>query len=168
MDLYDYLHQQYWKLNKLSDENLYHKHRLTIVNFGHDGVAVGTVSSTYQVVNPVTKHFQQLNFAIMELNDEHKWTREKIADWLDTLDKQPVFYPKIDKPISPRTLSVYIRYTSAGSQNVQITYGCQCRIKGSRIYCGKCERTGGLLEESGHLCYACPNEGGPASGDLWL
>jgi hypothetical protein len=27
------------------------------------------------------------------LNDNHKWTREQIADWLDTLDEQPVFHP---------------------------------------------------------------------------
>jgi hypothetical protein len=30
---------------------------------------------------------------IQHLNDVHEWTREKIADWLDTLDEQPIFYP---------------------------------------------------------------------------
>lgn len=27
-----------------------------------------------------------LKYAIIHLNDDHKWTREEIADWLDTLD----------------------------------------------------------------------------------
>ncbi len=31
--------------------------------------------------------------AVIHLNDQHMWTREQIADWLDTLDEQPVFYP---------------------------------------------------------------------------
>lgn len=33
---------------------------------------------------------------IQHLNDSHKWTREQIADWIDTLDEQPVFYPIIE------------------------------------------------------------------------
>lgn len=32
---------------------------------------------------------------IMHLNDMHKWTRESIADWLDTLPNQPIYYPDI-------------------------------------------------------------------------
>lgn len=34
-----------------------------------------------------------LNSIIMDLNDSCGWTREEIADWLDTLDNQPIFYP---------------------------------------------------------------------------
>ena len=34
-----------------------------------------------------------LNEIIMDLNDNCGWTREQIADWLDTLDNQPIFYP---------------------------------------------------------------------------
>jgi hypothetical protein len=41
-------------------------------------------------------HNEPLNYIIIHLNDRHKWTREQIADWLDTLDEQPVFYPKVD------------------------------------------------------------------------
>lgn len=33
---------------------------------------------------------------IQHLNDVHKWTREAIAEWIDTLDEQPVFYPIIE------------------------------------------------------------------------
>lgn len=38
----------------------------------------------------------RLNHVIVELNDDHSWTREQIADWLDTLDEQPIFYPEIE------------------------------------------------------------------------
>lgn len=33
---------------------------------------------------------------IQHLNDHHQWKRERIADWLDTLDEQPVFYPEVE------------------------------------------------------------------------
>lgn len=35
-----------------------------------------------------------LQTMIIHLNDNHRWTREAIAEWIDTLDEQPVFYPK--------------------------------------------------------------------------
>lgn len=34
-----------------------------------------------------------LSRMIIHLNDNKQWTRERIADWLDTLDEQPVFHP---------------------------------------------------------------------------
>lgn len=37
-----------------------------------------------------------LDSQIQHLNDNHKWTREKIADWIDTLEEQPIYYPDID------------------------------------------------------------------------
>jgi hypothetical protein len=39
-----------------------------------------------RVKNPVTKQQGLLRHVIIELNDRHKWTREAIADWLDSLD----------------------------------------------------------------------------------
>lgn len=38
-----------------------------------------------------------LDRLIIHLNDRHKWTREHIADWLDTLPSQPIFYPQIEE-----------------------------------------------------------------------
>ena len=40
-----------------------------------------------EVVNdiPVPKISQDLGSMVMHLNDGHKWTRERIADWLDEL-----------------------------------------------------------------------------------
>jgi hypothetical protein len=46
------------------------------------------------VIHPVTEVRLPLANVIMNLNDAHHWTREAIAEWLDTLDEQPVFYPK--------------------------------------------------------------------------
>lgn len=40
-----------------------------------------------QVACPACKHpLRTLARRIIHLNDQHKWTREQIADWLDTLD----------------------------------------------------------------------------------
>lgn len=33
---------------------------------------------------------------IIHLNDSHRWTWNQIADWLDTLNEQPIFYPRFD------------------------------------------------------------------------
>lgn len=33
---------------------------------------------------------------IMSLNDSYKWTREQIADWIETLDDIPVFTERIE------------------------------------------------------------------------
>lgn len=37
----------------------------------------------------------RLKHIILHLNDEHKYSREEIANWLDTLDDQPIYYPQI-------------------------------------------------------------------------
>ena len=44
-----------------------------------------------EAINPVTQEVSSFYSIITELNDHHKWTREQIADWLDTLDNQPRF-----------------------------------------------------------------------------
>jgi hypothetical protein len=38
------------------------------------------------VVRPAGQGDKRLSVVIMELNDIYLWSREKIADWLDTLD----------------------------------------------------------------------------------
>lgn len=38
------------------------------------------------VEHPINKQKYYLRSAIMSLNDEYKWTRERIADWLEALD----------------------------------------------------------------------------------
>lgn len=43
--------------------------------------------------HPVTGQQNSLYAIIIDLNDSHGWTREKIADWLDTLPDQPKFTP---------------------------------------------------------------------------
>ncbi len=44
-----------------------------------------------RVKNPLNNHWQELSTVIITLNDIHHWSREQIADWLDTLDDQPKF-----------------------------------------------------------------------------
>lgn len=48
-------------------------------------------------IHPVTKSNDILFFIIQDLNDNHKWTREEIADWIETLDNVPVFPVPSDK-----------------------------------------------------------------------
>lgn len=40
------------------------------------------------------KGYDRLWFVIMHLNDRDQWTREEIADWLDTFDLDLSFSPK--------------------------------------------------------------------------
>lgn len=49
-----------------------------------------TLCRDYYVEHPVNGKFLPLMHVIIELNDTQKWSREQIADWLDTLPKQPV------------------------------------------------------------------------------
>lgn len=48
------------------------------------------------VRNPVTNKTGTLRSVIISLNDNSKWTRERIADWLDTLDVDITFRTKED------------------------------------------------------------------------
>jgi hypothetical protein len=43
------------------------------------------------VTCPVTKKQKNLFSTIIDLNDTHNWSREKIADWIETLDDAPKF-----------------------------------------------------------------------------
>lgn len=43
-----------------------------------------------KVKHPVVDGSFSLSTVIMDLNDTHRWTREQIADWLETLDENPI------------------------------------------------------------------------------
>ena len=43
------------------------------------------------VNHPIDGSKDTIYRTIYDLNDTHYWTREQIADWLDTLDEQPRF-----------------------------------------------------------------------------
>jgi hypothetical protein len=45
-------------------------------------------------VHPVAKNVNSIRNIIINLNDVHKWTREQIADWLDSLDVDLTFQSK--------------------------------------------------------------------------
>ena len=47
-----------------------------------------------KVKNPETGALESIKNIIIKLNDIDKWTREQIADWLETLDEVPIFKRK--------------------------------------------------------------------------
>src|ERR1044072_683200 len=49
------------------------------------------------VTHPLSKQKMTLERAIISLNDQHKWTREQIADWLETLDIDITFKVNTDE-----------------------------------------------------------------------
>ena len=52
-----------------------------------EAIVIQTFPALSQLVkNPVTGRQASLKATIIKLNDTHKWSREKIADWLETLD----------------------------------------------------------------------------------
>lgn len=58
---------------------------------------VDDLPGIHEMVNhPITKHRQSIEKIVISLNDYHKWTREEIADWLDTLDVDLTFKVKED------------------------------------------------------------------------
>jgi hypothetical protein len=54
-----------------------------------------------KVICPIRRCEDELISIIILLNDSHKWTLKQIADWLDTLDDQPIFKEMIDVSIKP-------------------------------------------------------------------
>lgn len=49
------------------------------------------------VQHPVNGCMYDLFYLIINLNDDHKWTREQIADWLETLDVDLTFPVQCDE-----------------------------------------------------------------------
>ena len=56
----------------------------------------GTDSDSRLMCRPSNDHKESLDQIIQHLNDFHGWTREAIADWIDTLPSQPIFYPDLE------------------------------------------------------------------------
>lgn len=73
--------------------------------------------------NPVNGTKDNLASIIIDLNDTHQWTREQIADWLDTLDQQPVFFPHIKK-----CTPYYVRHNIAGPPRSIMIWACSCSV----------------------------------------
>lgn len=48
------------------------------------------------VKHPVEGYNCTIGAAIMSLNDSCKWSREQIADWIETLDQVPTFTERIE------------------------------------------------------------------------
>jgi len=44
-----------------------------------------------ECIHPVNFAKNNIFNTVIDLNDSHKWTREQIADWLETLDNMPKF-----------------------------------------------------------------------------
>lgn len=90
-------------------------------------VIVNKIDGINQIVkNPVNGKSQNLSSVIMDLNDTAGWSREQIADWLDTLDNQPKFSGIISEGSpdaeNPKTLfsvknTIPTSNESSGSQN---------------------------------------------------
>lgn len=65
------------------------------------------------VTHPETKQEGSLYHIIQELNDSHGWSREKIADWIETLDNPPKFEApgtKIEEGINSRGQYMVYRF----------------------------------------------------------
>lgn len=66
-----------------------------VFNF-HESSGVSSMATRLPGVNqrelhPVTKRSDTLFHLIMDLNDNYKWSREQIADWIEALDNVPTF-----------------------------------------------------------------------------
>lgn len=66
---------------------------------------IATGKGSFYTQDFMEEHQKPLSQMIVELNDSWQWTREQIADWLDTLDEQPVFHPRTANKI-PSSSSV--------------------------------------------------------------
>lgn len=49
-----------------------------------------------EVKHPIAGLQRTIHDIIIDLNDGHGWSREKIADWLETLDENPIITPQGD------------------------------------------------------------------------
>lgn len=105
------------------------------------GQDVSVDIASIRVIHPVTRTKDSLGNVIILLNDSYRWSREAIADWLDTLDEQPVFYPAIENTeITEEAATYYIREMVFGPASMDIKYACGCRIsqESRKVTCGIC------------------------------
>ena len=74
------------------------------IDFGHAAETdMQSARFNMSVKHPVTGYFGTLSSTVINLNDSHEWTREQIADWLDSLDEQPYFELKPEEPTEGET-----------------------------------------------------------------
>lgn len=52
-----------------------------------------------RVKHPISGAYDTLMQVVISLNDTAKWTREQIADWIETLDDVPVFTVKVEEKV---------------------------------------------------------------------
>ena len=50
-------------------------------------------------------HCIELGFVVTHLNDDHRWTRQQIADWVATVEPQPVAQPHAEVAVKPAALA---------------------------------------------------------------
>lgn len=72
----------------------YHSRIISLITPDPSHLAKMLPGINRKVKNPVTGKEQGLFSTIIDLNDGHGWTREKIADWIETLDDTPKFEVK--------------------------------------------------------------------------
>lgn len=60
------------------------------------------------VIHPVNKERFNLHSAIISLNDRYNWTRDQIADWIETLDEVPTFAPPEEVKEKSKELTITI------------------------------------------------------------
>lgn len=48
-------------------------------------------------VNPVTKNFQHMNWVIADLNNDCLWSREAIAEWVETVERKLGLWDEVPK-----------------------------------------------------------------------
>jgi hypothetical protein len=109
------------EIANLTDYSQYHKE--------HDDLSGQSLMrniNTWLAVSPLSTGGlpKSVPSIIIELNDTAKWTREQIADWLDTLDDQPVFYPDIKTGCK----QTYIRTMNMGPAKTSIQWACGCYL----------------------------------------
>lgn len=63
-----------------------------------DMAAINSLPGIFEnAKHPVNNSVQQIRSIIIDLNDHHGWTREQVADWLETLDVDLRFKSEDDK-----------------------------------------------------------------------
>lgn len=55
---------------------------------------------TERVAHPITGQQYRVQDIIPDLNDQYRWSRDQIADWLDTLDVDLTFQPPQEKELA--------------------------------------------------------------------
>jgi hypothetical protein len=83
-----------------------------VIEFGHAAESdMQSERFNMSVKHPITGYFGTLSSTVINLNDSYEWTREQIADWLDSLDEQPYFELKPEEPTEGETPKRFYKTT---------------------------------------------------------